>query len=516
MSMVFKLNNPKFGGSLKLGEKTSEKMIVTGLLIVAVLVRLRNLNSPISGSYTFRTTQTGSGIRSVANGVLSPFSVETPVLGAPWKIPFEFPLYQIIAGLFSRLTGFTVEASGRIVSILFFISTAIVFYMICRKFFEVATSIVALVIFLFNSHNLEYGSSVLIEYCALFFGLLAFLFAYKYLQTQDSRNLLYFLPAASLAALVKITTSIIWVFIGVIALIFIEKKKQKTGFYILLVAILAHLPAYAWTRWADHEKESSPMTEWLSSANLKEWNFGTLRQRIFYFDWQRTLGNIFFPSVAGGTLIAVGLIILAVSFGKHRRASFGLLIVFISGPALFTNLYFVHDYYWTAVLPAFLFVLAAGLEVLPSPWIRNSENSIKQSIVFRASIAVAIVVASWFTPYGMRHFDVFAKEGSVSYSDDAVAIAVEAITSNTKPADKIIIIGADWNPQILYFSDRKGLMIPNGWDPTATLSRINPLSIYRYIYFYTAAEVELSFAQEVIGAPLLEPIANNLFRIATD
>jgi hypothetical protein len=515
VSVGFKLIKQKFSNSLKLGEKTNEKMIVTGLLIVAALVRLRNLNSPISGSYTFRTTQTASGIRSVANGVLSPFSVETPVLGAPWKIPFEFPLYQIIAGLFSRLTGITVEASGRIVSLLFFISTAIVFYMICRKFFEVATSIVALVIFLFNSHNMEYGSSVLIEYCALFFSLLAFLFAYRYLQTQVFRSLLYFLPAASLAALVKITTSIIWVFIGIIAIIYIEKRKQKTAYYILLAAIVAHLPAYAWTRWADHQKESSLMTEWLSSANLKEWNFGTLRQRMFYFDWQRTLGNIFFPSVAGGTLIAVGLIILAVSFGKHRRASFGLLIVFISGPVLFTNLYFVHDYYWTAALPAFLFVLAAGLEVLPSAWIRNSENSTKQSIVFRASVSVAIVVASWFTPYGMRHFDVFAKEGSVSYSDDAIAVAVEAITTNTKPDDKIIIIGADWNPQILYFSDRKGLMIPNGWDPTETLNKIDSLSSYRFIYFYSDADAKL-FTQGANSVSLMEPITKKLFRIKFD
>jgi hypothetical protein len=225
--MGIKKINPKFSDSLQPEKKTNEKLIVIGLLILAVLVRLRNLDSVISGSHTFRKTQTAWGIRSVANGVVSPFSVETPVLGAPWKIPFEFPLYQIIAGLFSRLTGMTNEASGRIVSIFFFVSTAIIFYMICRKFFEVATSIGTLVVFLFNSHNLEYGSSILIEYCALFFGLSAFLFAYRYLQTQNPRCLLYFSAAASLAALVKITTSIIWVFIGVIALIFIQKMKQK-------------------------------------------------------------------------------------------------------------------------------------------------------------------------------------------------------------------------------------------------------------------------------------------------
>jgi hypothetical protein len=280
-----------------------------------------------------------------------------------------------------------------------------------------------------------------------------------------------------------------------------------------LVAIIAHLPAYAWTRWADHQKESSLMTEWLSSANLKDWNFGTLGQRLIYLDWQRTMGDMFFPSVASGMFISVGLIILAVSFGNHRRTSFGLLIVFISGPALFTNLYFVHDYYWTAVLPAFLLVFAAGLEVLPSAWMRSNHNSIKQSNTFRVSVAVAIVIASWFTPHGMRHFDDFTKEFSFSSSDEEIAIAVDTIRTYTEPDDWIIIIGADWNPEILYFSDRKGLMIPSGWDPLATLSKVNLLSSYRYVYFHFDEGVEQSFAQDVIGASAMEPIATNLFRV---
>jgi hypothetical protein len=116
----------------------------------------------------------------------------------------------------------------------------------------------------------------------------------------------------------------------------------------------------------------------------------------------------------------------------------------------------------------------------------------------------------------MRHFDVFAKEGSISYSDDDIAIAVEILTKHTSSDDNIIIVGADWNPQILYFSDRKGLMIPNGWDPETTLKQIDSIAPYRYIYFYSDALVDISFAQSVIGASRLEAISNNLFRIETD
>jgi len=161
--------------------KYNENALVFFLLLFATAVRLRNLSAPISGSYTWRNTQTAWGIRSVANGAISPFAVELPVLGPPWKIPFEFPLFQLIAGVLARSTGLSVEVSGRLTSITFFISTAVVFYLISKYFFNQFISLLLLLIFLFNAHNLEYGSAVSIEYCAMFFSLSAFLFGLKYL-----------------------------------------------------------------------------------------------------------------------------------------------------------------------------------------------------------------------------------------------------------------------------------------------------------------------------------------------
>ena len=124
--------------------QSKEQLILTSLLVAAILVRFRNLETPISGSYTFRNTQTAWGIRSVANGALSPFSIETPVLGPPWKIPFEFPLYQMIAGLLSRVTGYSTVLSGRLTSLTFFIMAGVIFYCICLS---------AFVVFICQLHN---------------------------------------------------------------------------------------------------------------------------------------------------------------------------------------------------------------------------------------------------------------------------------------------------------------------------------------------------------------------------
>lgn len=43
----------------------------------------------------------------------------TPVLGAPWSIPFEFPFYQWLAALLSSITGMSADNSGRLVSTVF-------------------------------------------------------------------------------------------------------------------------------------------------------------------------------------------------------------------------------------------------------------------------------------------------------------------------------------------------------------------------------------------------------------
>ena len=458
----------------------AEQISLAGILLVAILVRLRNLNSPVSGLYTFRTTQTAWGIRSVADGSISPFSIETPVLGPPWKIPFEFPLYQIIAGMLSRLTGFEAEITGRLVSIAFFVLTALVFYQILRYLFESRTSLAVLVVFVFCAHNLEYGSSPLIEYCALFFALLGFLNAIRFIESNSYRYFALFALSAAIAGLVKITTSVVWVGVGTFVLFVKLKPKRYTTVALVFGVIFSQIPAIAWTRWADSQKEKSPWTFDLTSQKLSSWNFGTIRQRLHYFDWNHSVLQEFFPSVIGSTYTIIFLLIVGISMRKTRVPTTLFLAMFLSGPLLFTNLYFVHDYYWTAVLPSLLISLAFGVDgLLSTDWLQQVKKDLNTTI-FGVLTVLALVVSSWFTPHGFRHFEVFARPGRVDFNKEVDLIAVKQLTNFTKATDEILVVGAYWNPSILYFSNRRGLMLRDNLTELES-SALSDLTEFDYI-----------------------------------
>src|SRR6266849_5137855 len=74
---------------------------------------------PISDQHGFRQAQTAITIDTFLRG--GPLlRYETPVLGVPWAIPFELPLYQWITAVLCLMTGLAVIQAGRIVSEAFF------------------------------------------------------------------------------------------------------------------------------------------------------------------------------------------------------------------------------------------------------------------------------------------------------------------------------------------------------------------------------------------------------------
>ncbi|NBO54609.1 MAG: hypothetical protein EBU84_08445, partial [Actinobacteria bacterium] len=461
--------------------KHYENLILVLLLLVAALTRLRNLNSPITGSYTFRYTQTAWGIRSVARGVNSPFSIETPVLGPPWKIPFEFPLFQLLAGVTSRVTNLDPQVTGRLTSLAFFLLTALIFFRILRYFVSSSVGLVALTVFLFCAHNLEYGSAVLIEYCALFFGLLAFLVSIRYLKNGHPSQLVLFVVIAAIAGLVKITTSFLWVGLGAVAVAYLLKSSRKMTVSLFIAASVSQVPAFLWTRWADNEKASSIWTSWLTSESLSVWNFGTFRQRLYYFDWHRSMITEFFPSVLGSSTVVIVILVLAVSIKASCKSAMAFLGLFLAGPLIFTNLYFVHDYYWTAVLPSLLLTLAIGIDNLLKNKQIQGLSAFLNSRTFGAFIVTALITSSWFSEHGTRHFDHFARPGRIDLNTSNDLIAVEELRTYTKPSDRILVVGADWNPSILYFADRKGLMLREGLTEDQQEELVQTIDLYQYV-----------------------------------
>ena len=160
---------------------------------------------------------------------------------------------------------------------------------------------------------------------------------------------------SSLAAVVKITTF----------LPFLIASMVVAGYHIsrrggllnglgwvrqgLLIAVCAGLPALAvltWTYTADNAKSRSILGKCITSTNLRAWNFGTLDQRLSMNTWSVLANRTELPLGRKTPLAfaAVGLII------ARRRLTevVGCLLLYFMGIVTFTNLFYVHDYYYFA------------------------------------------------------------------------------------------------------------------------------------------------------------------------
>src|ERR1700733_12178228 len=91
-------------------------------LVFGIAVLGRRWNDPLLGMHSFRQTQTAITAYWILRG--SPwFAYHTPVLGAPWSIPYEFPMYQLVVAAVVKLTGLQLDPAGRLVSYLFLLAT---------------------------------------------------------------------------------------------------------------------------------------------------------------------------------------------------------------------------------------------------------------------------------------------------------------------------------------------------------------------------------------------------------
>ena len=88
-------------------------------LVWSLAMASRGWSHAISDDHGWRQTQTAISAYFIQQG--GPWlAYETPVLGPPWALPHEFPVYQLVVAGLSRTTGLQLEAAGRTVSLAFF------------------------------------------------------------------------------------------------------------------------------------------------------------------------------------------------------------------------------------------------------------------------------------------------------------------------------------------------------------------------------------------------------------
>jgi hypothetical protein len=450
------------GGQTTLPHSRSPEIALVGLVVViAVALRVPTLSQPLVEHNAFRQTQTAYTALLYHRDGINLLHPKLPVLGPPFEVPFEFPLFQAIAALVMNL-GVTPDLAARITGLACFVVTAVLLWGLIRRLAGPVAAAAGLLFFLFTPFALVWSRTSMIEYLATA-GAVGSVWAG--MAWRDNRwpwMWAVALVAGVTAALVKIPTSLFWT----LPLLAYRSENDDAGirgwlrarldplFVVLLVVPVA--AAVLWTWHADAIKASNPATWFLTSQALQTWNFGTVAQRLDPATWLRIARRI------GLTLVGVPFaVLLPFAIAKAVRSPQPLCWVAIGLAGalpigVFFNLYVVHDYYLAAISPAIAAVLGLGMASL---WNRAS-TARHRSLLIVAALGAAAVTAVQTSYY----WTLIYHRGGEDDQYTALPLARE-LAASSQPGDLVVVAGRDWSSDILYHSRRTGLMMAPNVDP---------------------------------------------------
>lgn len=298
------------------------------------------------------------------------------MLGFPWSIPFEFPLYQWLVAILVKTFHTPIDQTGRFVSSAFFYLSLIPYYVILSHF-DVKRNYrwIFLSLFVVSPLYIFWSRTFMIESTALFFSLayLASVLCYFRHKKFKFGFLCLGVLFGVLGALVKITTFFGFALLaGLIILyhLFINRNSRADFIYLTLVSIVAfalipYIAISTWVDFGDSQKFLNPIAaDFITSKALNHWNFGSIEQRFsssFIRLIPRTFANLFGWNKA--ILVLPMIVVPVFAFLGERRKLYAISIfVFLCTILTFANLHVVHNYYQYA--NGIFIIVATGFSIL--------------------------------------------------------------------------------------------------------------------------------------------------------
>jgi len=418
-------------------------------LTVFVLAVVRTLDQPLLEAHGFRQTQTAYTARIYHQDGIDLLHPKLPVLGEPFEVPFEFPLFQAAASVVMD-AGVDDDVAMRLTGLVCFLLTASLLYGLVRHVADRPSAVAALVAFLATPFALIWGRTSMIEYLATA-GAVGFAWAtVAWRENRRPEVAGLALVAWLVGMLVKPTTAAFWL-LPALGYRPTNPRVTSRGRTAAVLALLVLVPLAAtalWTRHADAIKAASPVTDWLTSSELEDWNFGSLSQRFDRGVWGVIVGRVVVHVIglAGVALLAVALVALARSV--QRLFWVGVVLAGALPPLVFTNLYLVHDYYLAAVTPALAALLGFAAGFI---WRHLPPKAPIRAVAAVTGLLLAASTVGFDHAYWRHAWD--------DEPDPATLALARQLARVSEPDDRIGVIGLDWSPAVLYYADRWGLMI---------------------------------------------------------
>jgi len=468
-------------------------IIIVSLLVFLILAYV-GIDHTLLGHHSYRKTQTALNTKSILEtGKI--IGYENPVAGPPWRITFEFPVYQVLTASVSFLFKTDLVLSGRLVSLISFLISLLVLYHLIRMITgpDCHSPLIASCLLLTVPIYRYWSSTVMIETTALAMSVTWLYLALLTVKHKSMASCALGMLFGTLAGLCKVTTFLIFIpcYLLLLAVQYdgLGSIRQwlagKNKWNILkmwvrntelwLISYIVGIPfvfSYCWVKISDVLKSDNPLSAEHTSSALQEWNFGGLGQRLHWDTWVR-MSELVNLTVLHPLLILAFLLISFLLCRHRYRVVVGILVLSYLIPlVVFTNLYYVHEYYFCANTVFLIAALACG-----------GAGIFQRGARLLSYVYVAALVFSLNYQYlkGYYHLE--------SINHDYILPLARFIQTNIPEEGVMLIYGypGGRNPELTYYSQRRSVMFvdddgPDSLNFKQVVSMLNESDIKAVIF----------------------------------
>ncbi len=422
------------------------------------LVGWKSLNLP---GCEFRQTQTGVSAFFIQREHNFSLAYPTPVLGKPWSIPLEFPLYQWTVVWVSNGLKMPLTQAARAVSLVcFYLSLPALYLLLGRIGLTRPRRLLVLGLVVTCPLYVFYARAFLIETMALMFGAWFMVGYVLAVERKNQRWLVVATLAGAGCGLVKVTTfffflmpALLWTFWW-----FWNDWKQPANLrgrvllghigWCLLAVVVPFAASIWWVHFSNGIKSLSIAGNFLLSNRLTDYNFGNGVR--FSTDLWREHWQVLFLDLTSRSAL-VGCAVLAIAFARRWWRMMGALVfLFFAVQVIFPILYAWHEYYYVA--SAFTLMMAFGLALC----------GVFESRLPRlaAWVLVLAVYGLQMNGYVQNFYPI---QRQISGGGNNLTLALKSVMA---PDEVMVVAGDDWNSMTPYYAQRRALMIRRSLEHT--------------------------------------------------
>lgn len=452
------------------------------LALLPILYYIYISDLPLLAHHSFRQTQTAFLVLSYdLYGV--EFLPNFPLFGYPWKMGLEFPIYQFFTFIIYKINILSLDNSGRFVSLLFYYLSFIPISRICKLTGIEKSRDIFYFLYLASPLLFFFSSSFLIETTLLFFILSSVLFFLKIINNYSNINFLLLLFCLTITGLSKITSlPAMLITFTIVTLI----KFRKTFFSVkpiilIIVFIISSVISLSWSIIATNFNSENILlsnSELVTGGVIYSWLFGTFEQRIdphFYF-------MIFFRGFILSSMFVPLIYTLSIS---NKIGSFSCffesknlhILIFLLIPILslviFSNLYFVHDYYFISIIPLLILFFCSLYE--------KSFFITKFRLNYFLIIYLLCSILIFFGYY-------FKKNNFRDFENEFLEISNYLVNKINKDDFIIIDNNGNWNPIISYYSKAPSIYVLKSRNIQFILDNINEVGKNKNLKFLISCD----------------------------